>query len=122
MITELSKTETSVKAKVFPNNKPYYYIFFLGTAEPGRGKGLCSAQVREYQDIARKDNNTPIYLEAATEYCWKLYERLGFVTVEVIRLGVGKAGIDGTLVDGGKGEGFTIWGMVWTPEKVERKT
>lgn len=116
MISELTVTEASVKAKVFPNNEPYYYILFLGTSQAGRRKGLCSSLVKEYQQIAREDNNTPIYLEAATEYCWKLYERLGFVTVQEMWLGVGKAGSDGTLVDGGKGEGYKIWGMVWRPE------
>lgn len=38
----------------------------------------------------------PIYMEAATEYCWGLYKKLGFVTVEDIWLGKERANADGT--------------------------
>lgn len=75
---------------------------------------MCSRIVRHYQDVARKEGVT-IWMEAATEYCRTLYERLGFETLEELRVGVGRADKGGNAcVDG---EGFRIWGMVWRPEK-----
>lgn len=53
-------------------------------------------------------------MEAATEYCWKLYLKLGFVTVEELRLAEGKADETGRQCVGGKG--VTLWAMIWRPE------
>ena len=72
MIEHAGLTDAS-KKKIFPKgNEEYYYVFFLGTDEKARGKGLCSAIVRHYQEIARKDN-MPIYMAAGTESAWRLY-------------------------------------------------
>lgn len=102
------------KHKIFPKgDEKYYYIFFLGTLEEGRGKGLCSALVKHYQSIAAK-GNLPIYLEAADDYCWGVYKKLGFVTLGEIRVGKGKHDADGYLCDGG--EGFVIRPMIWKPQ------
>lgn len=114
--TELYDVSTQTKlhkSKVFNEQDRYYYIFFLGTAENARGKGLCSAIVRHYQGIARKDK-VPIYLEAGNAYCRDLYKTLGFVIVGEIVTGQDKAGPDGTLVE--NGPGFKTWGMIWRPE------
>lgn len=89
-------------------------MFFLGTREDGRGRGLCSALVRRYQAMAAREQ-VPVYMEAATEYSWRLYERLGFVTVDEIVLGEGKAAADGTACLGGPG--VRLWGMIWRPGK-----
>jgi hypothetical protein len=69
--------------------------------------------VRHYQEIAGKEG-LPIWWEAGTEHCWKLYKRLGFVTVDEITVAKGKAGADGNAHVGG--EGVRIWGMMWRPE------
>ena len=116
MLRELSPATAAVKAKTLKKGEKYYYVFFLGTREEGRGKGLCSAIVKRYQDLAKRDG-VPIYMEAATEYCWGLYKKLGFMTVEEIWLGKGKASADGTQSLGGPG--FKIWGMIWRPEQSE---
>lgn len=84
--------------------------------ETGRGKGLCSAIVREYQKISTRDQVT-LYLEAGNEHAWGLYKRLGFVTVDVTILGKGTHGADGNLLDGGPG--VKGWAMLWKPEGME---
>jgi ribosomal protein S18 acetylase RimI-like enzyme len=110
-LTSLSK---ACKLKYLQPGEKYYYIFFLGTLESARGKGMCSKVVRHYQDIARKEGAT-IWLEAATEYARILYARLGFVTLEELKVGVGRADEGGNACVGGGG--FSIWGMVWRPGK-----
>lgn len=60
------------------------------------------------------EKQLPIYLEAGTEYAFKLYERLGFVLIDTIKLGVGKCDATGNPAEGGPG--VTIWGMIWRPE------
>lgn len=52
----------------------------------------------------------PIWLEAGTEYCRGLYEKLGFELVREIRVGEWKCDGDGNLLVGGSG--VRIWGMV----------
>ena len=112
MLWEMSPLTRAMKAKGLQRGEKYYYVFFLGTREDGRGEGLCSAMVRHYQAIAAREQ-VPIYMEAATEYSWGLYKTLGFATVDEIVLGRGKAGADGTQCAGGPG--FKLWGMVWRP-------
>lgn len=106
-------TEDGAKSKVLGKHERYYYIFFLGTGEEARGRGYCSRIVRGYQDVA-KTENLPIWIEAGTEYCRRLYERLGFELVEELLVGKGKCDKDGNLKTGG--EGVKIWGMIWRPE------
>ncbi len=116
MLWEMAHATKACKAKALRGGERYFYVFFLGTAEDGRGQGLCSAMVRHYQARAAREQ-APIYMEAATEYCWRLYEKLGFETVGVFVLGKGKAAADGEACVGGPG--FRLWGMIWRPEKVE---
>lgn len=87
-------------------------MYFLGTEESARGKGLCSAVVRHYQDIARKEQ-TPIYLEAGTERAHRLYQKLGFVDTSELLVGQGHAAASGHLLEGGPG--VVTWAMVWRP-------
>jgi len=114
LITEFSPQTAACKKKALKQGEDYYYIFCLGTRVEGRRKGLCSAIVRRYQERARADGAS-IYLEAATEYCWRLYEKLGFVTVGEFVIGKGRADADGLPHPGGPG--FKLWGMVWRPEQ-----
>ena len=116
MLSELTPLANACKAKSLRPGERFYYVFFLGTREADRGKGLCSAMVRHYQSIAAREGVT-IWMEAATEYCWRLYERLGFVTVDVFVIGKGRAAADGTMLEGGPG--VRIWGMVWRPGESE---
>lgn len=118
MLSELEPLKHRAKAKVLGKGEKYYYIFFLGTGEEARGKGYCSRIVRGYQEVAAKEG-LPIWIEAGTEYCMRLYERLGFVHVEELILGKGKCDKDGKLKAGG--EGLTIWGMIWRPEGYAKK-
>lgn len=108
MVQELLLLTKACKAKCLREDEEYYCVFFLGTQESGRGKGLCSATVKHYQSIAAREQ-LPIYMEAATEYCWGLYKKLGFVTVDALLLGEGKAAADGP--------GVKMWGMIWRPER-----
>lgn len=96
------------KSKVFGDEDEYLYIFFLGTAESARGRGLCSELVKHYQE------KLPLYLEAGTAYCQNLYTMLGFDTVGEFVIGQGKAGSNGALTEGGPG--FKMWGMLWRPK------
>jgi len=117
MVKEIEPLKDRAKAKVLRKDEKYYYIFFLGTSKEARGKGHCSKIVREYQEVARNEN-LPIWIEAGTEYCMRLYERLGFVQVDELLMGKGKCDKDGKMKVGG--EGVTIWGMIWRPEVLGR--
>jgi ribosomal protein S18 acetylase RimI-like enzyme len=114
VLHELPSVTGPCKAKALKRGEKFYYIFFLGTEERGRGKGLCSTLIRHYQAIAAKEN-FPIYMEAATEYSWNLYKKLGFETVDELPIGKGKAAANGTKLSGGPG--FKIWGMIWRPDE-----
>jgi hypothetical protein len=118
MVIEYTGKSDAVKAKALPSNERYYYLFFIGTREDCRGKGLCGDMIRHYQSIAAKEG-LPIWLEATTPYSMRQYERLGFKAVERFRLGVGVVGGDGNIVEGGKGkgEGVPVAGMIWRPPK-----
>ena len=116
MLSEMAHATKPLKAKALSKGEKNFYVLFLGTPEHERGKGLCSAMVRCYQARAMREQAS-IYLEAATEYCWRLYLKLGFVTVGEIVLGEGKAAPDGSNCVGG--EGVRLWGMIWRPEGVE---
>jgi hypothetical protein len=79
-----------IKHKPFPKgDEKYYFVFSLGTVEKGRGKGLCSVIVRHYQEIAEREQR-PTHPEAANDNSWKLYKKLGFVTLGEIAIGRGK--------------------------------
>ena len=116
MLWEMAPLTKACKAKALREDEKYYYVWFLGTRDDERGQGLCSAMVKHYQATAAREQ-VAIYLEAATEYCWHLYERLGFVTVDEIVLGNGKAAADGTVCVGGPG--VRLWGMIWRPESLK---
>ena len=113
MIHEQERDSERCKKKALRGEKDYYYVWFLGTSKDGRGQGLCSAIVRHYQSIAAKEN-LPLYMEAGTEYAWGLYKTLGFITVDEMLVGKGKAAADGSLCRGGPG--VKTWSMIWRPE------
>lgn len=112
MLGEFGPQTDKMKAKGLKGAKRYYYVFFLATDEKARGRGLSSVLIREAQEMGRKEG-LPVWLEATTAYSWRLYEHLGFETVDRVMLGKGVAAADGTQAKGG--EGVPIWGMVWRP-------
>ena len=114
MLGEYAPLTDAAKAKGLKGAKEYWYIFFVATDKPSRGKGLSSALLRKAQERAQADG-LPLWLEATTEYSWKLYAKLGFETVEELRLGEGVAAVSGTQCKGGPG--LPIWAMVWWPPK-----
>ncbi|PVH85718.1 hypothetical protein DL98DRAFT_36787 [Cadophora sp. DSE1049] len=113
MAIETAGLTEACKREALAKDEKYYYIFFLGTLPSSRGKGHCSHLIKYYQSLAAQEG-VPIWLEAATEYCWRLYLRLGFVTVQELRLAEGKADETGRQCEGGKG--VRLWGMIWRPE------
>lgn len=95
---------------------PFYYLFFISTAVAARGLGMASKVVGRFQDELRKEGkNFPIWLEATTEKSMQLYARLGFEHVDSWILGRRQVDMDGEQRKGG--EGVTIWGMVWWPQR-----
>lgn len=103
--------QTSVLKRLI-NDEDFFYVFFLGTEQSARGKGLGSAIIKHYQNIAKKER-CPLYLEAGTSYCRNLYQGLGFSVLKEITIAQGKAAGDGSEKSGGVG--FKMWGMVWKP-------
>jgi ribosomal protein S18 acetylase RimI-like enzyme len=100
------------KAMINGTHQNCYYVFFVATSAEHRGRGLSSALLREAQATAAQ-NGLPLWLEATTEYSWKLYSKLGFETVGTLVLGKGRVGSDG--LDKKDGEGVPVRGMVWWP-------
>jgi len=119
MLVEFTPLVDAAKAKGLKGRKRFFYVFFLGTHPDARGKGLCSALVREYQARAAKEG-VPLWLEATTAYSMRLYGRLGFRIVDEMVLGRGKVGADG--LECKDGEGVRIWGMIWEAEEVKEAT
>lgn len=115
MLGEYQTLGDGLKAKALKGQKKYYYVFFVGTLAEARGKGLCSAIMRSFQEMAARDQ-LPIWLEATTEKSMNLYQNLGWEVVGEGLLGEGKANADGIRCKGG--EGVKIWGMIWRPAKV----
>jgi hypothetical protein len=113
MLAEFQPLADASKAKALGDQKSYYYVFFTGTRLDSRGRGLCSAIMTRYQEIASRDQ-LPIILEATTTKSMRLYSKLGWEVVDEMVLGKGEASADGLQCKGG--DGVKIWGMVWRPK------
>ncbi|RDL40766.1 Acyl-CoA N-acyltransferase [Venustampulla echinocandica] len=114
MLREFTPLADACKEKGLAGCKDYYYVFLVATREDARGKGLCSAIIRYWQETAAREG-VPIWLEATTEHSMHIYSKCGFKIVEEMVIGKGKAGRDGKECVGG--EGFKFWGMVWWPDE-----
>ena len=112
MLTEYQPLADASKAKALAGRKDFFYVFFVGTRLDSRGRGLCSAIMKEYQMIASRER-LPIWLEATTAKSMRLYKKLGWEIVDEIVLGKGKASADGSQCK--DGEGVKLWGMIWRP-------
>ncbi|KAK5132609.1 hypothetical protein LTR08_008808 [Meristemomyces frigidus] len=115
MLAEFGPMTDAVKAKGLKGRTKYYYVFFVATHAEARGRGHSSALIRDAQARAT-EQGVPLWIEATTEYSWRLYESLGFETVERMALGKGVVAADGTPKV--SGEGVALWGMVWWPSKL----
>lgn len=113
MFVETAAASEACKSKAFKKGDEYLYVFFLGTHTSARGRGLCSHVLEEYKKRAT-ERQLPIYMEAATEYAYRLYLRLGFVLIDTLKMGVGRCDAAGNPAVGGPG--VTTWAMVWRPE------
>jgi GNAT superfamily N-acetyltransferase len=75
-VKAISKLESIIQ-KGYPKDKPFYYLFIIGTSKTGRGKGLSSIllnTILEQADI----NRIPVYLETANSNNLPIYNRKGF--------------------------------------------
>lgn len=117
MFLEWEPMSNASKAKGLAGESRYYYVFFVATKESARGKGFCSAIMRDYQAIASREG-VPIWLEATTVKSMRIYQKLGWEVVDELVLGKGKVNADGLPLKGG--EGVPVWGMVWWPKDYQR--
>ncbi|TKA73891.1 hypothetical protein B0A55_03797 [Friedmanniomyces simplex] len=114
MLFEYEPLTDAARRKALGGQKEFYYVFFVATRAEARGRGLSSALLKSAQRRAAEEQ-VPVWLEATTEYSWKLYQKLGFETIDTIVLGRGYAGPDGSQQKGG--EGVPVRGMIWWPSK-----
>ncbi|KAF2757159.1 hypothetical protein EJ05DRAFT_477377 [Pseudovirgaria hyperparasitica] len=113
MLWEYTPILDAVKARAL-GKEDYFYVFFVGTLEEHRGKGLAAAQMRRVQTVAREAGK-PVWLEATTKKSCMLYRKLGWQVTEEVILGKNVVDTQGFQKDGG--EGVKIWGMLWKPKK-----
>ena len=93
--------------------KEYYYLWFIATDRPGRGKGLASKVVSKWQDKAASEGQA-VWLEATTAKSRDVYARCGFKAVGEISLGKGTHAANGAYEKGGPG--VTVSAMLWRPD------
>ena len=116
MLTEYEPMTEAVRRKALKGETKFYYVFFLATKADARRRGLCSALIESAKRRAAQEG-VPVWLEATTEYSWKLYAKLAFETVDTVVLGKGSAAPDGSQQKGG--EGVPVRAMIWWPPKSE---
>src|SRR5256885_13395334 len=116
MLLEFEPQTASARSLALARKEKYFYIFFVGTREDCRGRGLASSLIRHYQ-VKATEANLPVWLEATTAKSRDIYLKLGFEVVQEIVLGKGKVGSDGLVKENGEqavgGRGCC---MVWKPE------
>jgi hypothetical protein len=116
LLVEYPALGERAKETVLSKTEQHYYVLMIGTTTEHRGKGLCSAIIREYQAIAQKDG-MPIWLEATTKGSMSVYAKAGFENVAgrwVI--GEGKCDASGESANGKEAVGVEIFPMVWWPK------
>ena len=93
--------------------KSYYYLWFLATDRPARGKGLAGKVVSKWQDKAASEGQA-IWLEATTEQSSNVYAKCGFKVVGEVHLGKGTHAATGAYEK--DGPGVTVYPMLWRPD------
>ena len=117
MLIEYTGLTEAAKKKGLKGQKKFYYLFFIATRVDCQGRGLSSALIKKVQERAAAEG-LPVWLESTTPKSHKIYEKLGFETIEKIILGKGVAGSDGKKMK--NGEGVPIWAMVWWPPHLKK--
>ena len=121
MLLEFEPRAAAARSLALGPHERYLYVFFVGTREDCRGRGLASALVTHYQGLATAAD-LPIWLEATTAKSRDIYLKVGFEVVQEIVLGKGRVGSDGLVVTAGdEAVGVGVWGMVWRPEGYQRE-
>jgi len=81
-VNAISKLEKIVQ-EGYPKDKPFYYLFVIGTSKKGRGKGLSSILMNTILEQADQ-NKIPVYLETANVNNVPIYNKKGFKTYREI--------------------------------------
>jgi ribosomal protein S18 acetylase RimI-like enzyme len=81
-VQAISKLERIIQ-EGYPKDKPFYYLFIIGTSKKGRGKGLSSILMNNILEQADQ-NNIPVYLETANVNNVPIYNKKGFKTYREI--------------------------------------
>jgi GNAT superfamily N-acetyltransferase len=63
--------------------RPHYYLPYIGVVPAAQGRGLGTALLEPMLDCCDREG-IPAYLEASNARCARLYQRLGFGTIEEI--------------------------------------
>jgi len=81
-VLAISKLEKIIQ-EGYPKDKPFYYLFIIGTSKRGRGKGLSSILMNAILEQADQ-NKIPVYLETANLNNLPIYNKKGFRTYREI--------------------------------------
>ncbi|TRM64139.1 hypothetical protein BD626DRAFT_493929 [Schizophyllum amplum] len=92
----------------------YWYLELLFTNPEDEGHGYCGQLLREMEAF---DSTRILTLDASTERSIGVYKHYGWEIYDEFRLGVGKAGEDGTKATGEKSKGVLNVMMSRTPSK-----
>jgi len=116
MLWDFQNTMDKLKKKHMKQQgiKKYWYLWFIGTHEEARGKGLASKVVRNFQDTVARKEKLPIWLESTTETSMRVYKNCGFKVMDEVVLGKGVHAASGELEKGGPG--IKLYAMLWKPE------
>lgn len=55
MLMEYEPKSLKFQKLALKGQKKYYYIFFVGTRDDRKKEGLCSAMMKQWQDVATKE-------------------------------------------------------------------
>ncbi|BDD64070.1 hypothetical protein MPDQ_005954 [Monascus purpureus] len=117
LLTDVAPQVDAAIKKAFKDQQPrYYYLYAIGTEHQHQRKGLAKAIIKQYQEMAQKDD-TPIWLEASNRQSREVYLKLGFQDVEILTFGKGKVSPEGMRQPGGPG--VPVWAMIWWPKRHE---
>lgn len=119
MLYDFQATMDALKKKHMKQQgiKKYWYLWFIGTHEEARGKGLATKVIRNFQETVTKKENLPIWLESTTETSMRVYKNCGFKVMDEVVLGKGTHNAEGE--EEKDGAGIKLWAMLWKPEDAE---
>lgn len=114
MLVDYQSRSDACKKEALPKDvERYWYLFFIGTDEKARGRGLASGVIGR-QQVKAAERDLPIWLEATTPSSRDIYKKCGFEVVGEFVLGKGSHAATGKIEKGGPG--VTVWAMFWRPK------